>query len=260
VTLSFEQSVAKVAMDDIEGVIFARQAYGDSWRAEGGFSAYFNVKRKIDRFINLLKRDHAGPFYRVAREGDQLLARPDARVDPVTPTTVTGFYRDKYDLFGHIEADIAEGGETVLDTVRDLRRYLLLVEAYLVEQAIDLPISRDNMVKAEQKLADDFNELCAADVAPVTTTTFEQACVYHDQLLDAGLPLQVPYDLVKFNEEVAIPAMLELQEKIDAQDEERGLYIGLRRPFNPPARVFGRKEQAAQAEDSDHGRVSHEPG
>lgn len=136
-SLSFENSLQLVADDDVEALIESRIAYGDSWRAEGGFSAYFNIKRKIDRFVKLLGRD---------------------------PVQVADIKRERYDVFGHIQADLREGGETVLDTVRDLRRYLLLAEAFLVQSSVDLPLSRDNLAacarhaREEIQVAEDLDK------------------------------------------------------------------------------------------------------
>ena len=115
----FASSLQAVTEDDVTALIESRIHYGDSWRAEGGFSAWFNIKRKVDRLVKLMSRD-------------------------ATPT------RDRYDIFGHIQSDLAEGGEAVLDAVRDMRRYLILVEAHLVQQKVKLPPSRDN-VAAEKR-------------------------------------------------------------------------------------------------------------
>lgn len=120
---TFEQTVREVADSDVEGLIEARRLYGDSWRAEGGVSAYFNIKRKIDRFVNCLKR----PL--------EVVPGREPRV--------------QYDVFSHVKADLAVGGETVLDTIRDLRRYLNLAEAFLLEQGVELPLQRDNLAAAK---------------------------------------------------------------------------------------------------------------
>jgi len=56
-----------------------------------------------------------------------------------------GFTRERYDLFGHIRFDVAKGGEATLDAVRDMRRYLLLAEAYMLETGLEMPKDRDNL-------------------------------------------------------------------------------------------------------------------
>lgn len=137
--MNFDCSVEEIAEQDVNALIESRRHYGDSWRQEGGFSAWFNIKRKIDRLVQLMKRDPEPVFLGYEQE------------DGTDVTT-----RDRYDIFSHIVADVAEGGEKVLDAVRDLRRYLTLTEAYMVQQGYDLPQSRDNLLydkRHEQELA-----------------------------------------------------------------------------------------------------------
>jgi hypothetical protein len=153
---TFESSINLVAEQDVEGVIEARVLYGDSWREEGGFSAFFNIKRKIDRLVRCCKRP-------LETRGDQA--------------------RLPFDIFSQIRFDLNDGGETVLDAVRDLRRYLLLTEAFLVQEGVDLPLQRDNLAaalkaqRAEEQVAqevlhepssvslNDFGRLLAAEEA-----------------------------------------------------------------------------------------------
>jgi hypothetical protein len=130
-TLSFESALRQVAAQDVEGLIVARELYGDSWKAEGGFSAWFNIKRKIDRLVNCMKRE---PLI-LNRERSDL------------PTLT----RERYDIFSNILMDIAQGGEASLDAVRDLRRYLTLVEAELLLQGQSLPLQRDNKTAEERR-------------------------------------------------------------------------------------------------------------
>ena len=141
-TYSFENSIADIAEEDVEALIESRVHYGDSWRAEGGFSAFFNIKRKIDRFVKLLGRDHV-----VLKDKDG-----------------TSHERHRYDVFSHIQADLVQGGETTLDTIRDMRRYLLLTEAWMIQQGFNLPPSRDNILankrweEAQQAVAEEVNK------------------------------------------------------------------------------------------------------
>lgn len=150
---SFEDSIRHVADQDVEGVIEARVLYGDSWRAEGGFSAFFNIKRKIDRFVNCCKR----------------------------PLLVVGDRnRIPYDVFSQILFDLSGGGETVLDTVRDLRRYLLLVEAFLVQEGTVLPLQRDNLAAALKKagyrkeVSEQIQDLLQQPLVPSQQDTVDQ--------------------------------------------------------------------------------------
>jgi hypothetical protein len=80
---------------DITTLIKKYGEYGPSWKAEGGHSAFFNLKRKWDRIYNQSKKQG-------------------------------------WDLFAAFHADPSPQG--IIDDIGDLRRYLALVEAELMEQ------------------------------------------------------------------------------------------------------------------------------
>ena len=76
---------------DINALKKAEKSYGDSWRKRGGVGAFMMLARKWDRIEN-----------QTNKQG--------------------------YDLFAAIFADTTDAG--ILDDIRDLRRYLLLVESF----------------------------------------------------------------------------------------------------------------------------------
>lgn len=84
--------------------------YGGSWLKRGGVGAFMMLCRKWDRLETQLSRSDA-PF---CMDG--------------------GRSPSKYDIFEHVEAD--PRAESVLDDIRDLRRYLGLVEAELVARGV----------------------------------------------------------------------------------------------------------------------------
>ncbi len=107
-----EAALTKVAQQDIEGILVAEDEYDRSWCRRGGQGAFFTLARALDRLPVLVAR------------------QPKAG--------------DRYDIFQHcIESD----GTGVLDSVRDLRRYLLLVESELVRRGHKLPLQRHNVQK-----------------------------------------------------------------------------------------------------------------
>jgi hypothetical protein len=73
-------------------------SYGASWKKRGGVGAFMMLARKWDRLEEILQRSY------------------------------------KYDIFDGIQADTSGKDGSVLAEVRDLRRYLLLVEAEMVER------------------------------------------------------------------------------------------------------------------------------
>ena len=83
-----------LAMKDVDDLEKSEKSYGDSWRKYDGISAVMNLARKWDRIENQSKNK-------------------------------------KYDLFEAIKEDMSDEG--ILDDIRDLRRYCLLIESYMLE-------------------------------------------------------------------------------------------------------------------------------
>lgn len=113
--------LAEISSDDAKGLVMAQKSYGNSWKSRGGTGAFMMLARKWDRLEN-----------RVSRKLTVLgIENGSAEEIKATP----------YDIFEHIAAD--ERAEGIIDDVRDLRRYLLLVEAEMVARGFDA-VHRDN--------------------------------------------------------------------------------------------------------------------
>ena len=80
-----------LANADVTALEEAQKSYGDSWRSRGGVGAFMMLARKWDRIENQVKKQG-------------------------------------WDVFKTIYDD--PSNKCILDDIRDLRRYLLLVEAY----------------------------------------------------------------------------------------------------------------------------------
>lgn len=87
--------VLKIAHDDAEGVRVADKGYGASWKRRGGVGAFMMLARKWDR-LELRAQQHG------------------------------------WDVFEAIAKD--DRAEGIIDDIRDLRRYLLLVEAEMKQR------------------------------------------------------------------------------------------------------------------------------
>jgi len=86
--------IKNLTEEDIECLKNAEVSYGDSWRKRGGIGAFMMLARKWDRIEN-----------QTNKQG--------------------------YDMFAAIFADTTDTG--LLDDIRDLRRYLLLVESFTAQ-------------------------------------------------------------------------------------------------------------------------------
>lgn len=106
----FLQKVDTIAAEDVLGVRKAEKSYGDSWKRRGGVGAFMMLARKWDRLEKQVKENG-------------------------------------YDIFAAIEKDTRAEG--IIDDVRDLRRYLLLVEGEMRARGSEAAESthRDNAVK-----------------------------------------------------------------------------------------------------------------
>jgi hypothetical protein len=105
----FLEHLFTVAANDVEGLKKAQESYGNSWKARGGVGAFMMLARKWDRLEQQLRKIAT---VNRSREG----------LDNVQV--------GQYDIFGHVIADPRPEG--VIDDIRDLRRYLMLVEAELL--------------------------------------------------------------------------------------------------------------------------------
>ena len=91
--MGIEEALEEVAFYDVEALVNAEKSYGNSWKKRGGMGAFMMLARKWDRIENQVKTHD-------------------------------------YDVLKALQADGSETG--ILDDVRDLRRYLLLVESEIV--------------------------------------------------------------------------------------------------------------------------------
>ena len=84
------QTVEVIADEDCLGLTRSEESYGDSWKQRGGVGAFMMLARKWDRIEKQVLGHH-------------------------------------YDIFAAMEADQRDEG--ILDDIRDLRRYLFLIDA-----------------------------------------------------------------------------------------------------------------------------------
>ena len=109
----------KIGANDAEAVFKKDVDYGSSWKKRGGVGAFFVICRKWDRLEERVQRDirtEHDDFGVCIENSETLLDAPP------------------YDLFAHIAADPRDEG--ILDDIRDLRRYLMLVEEEMLHRHV----------------------------------------------------------------------------------------------------------------------------
>src|SRR3982750_1437901 len=100
--------VQAIAQGDAEALIKGDPKYGYSWKARGGVGAFMMLARKFDRLNYSLSPNS---------EANSLANLGKWLGKDVSP----------WDVLGALAADTRSEG--VIDDIRDLRRYLLLIEA-----------------------------------------------------------------------------------------------------------------------------------
>jgi hypothetical protein len=87
------ENMKNIAQEDVNTLRTAEESYGDSWKRRGGVGAFMMLARKFDRIENQSQK-HGWDVFKAG--------------------------------------DVYTGDEGLLDDIRDLRRYLILVENELV--------------------------------------------------------------------------------------------------------------------------------
>ncbi len=107
----------EIAQNDLQALQRAEQSYGDSWKRRGGVGAFMMLARKFDR-VEHQSNKHG------------------------------------WDVF---EAGAVYSGEAgLLDDIRDLRRYLLLVEQEILLQTEDT--TEDDTTNDNETVGDTYGE------------------------------------------------------------------------------------------------------
>lgn len=94
----YRDIIQHVSRDDVSRLLAKDREYGASWKRRGGVGAYMMMIRKIDRVM-------------------AIIPEPD------------GHPKHGFDVFAMLVDESVGGSEQLLDTMRDLRGYLTLIEA-----------------------------------------------------------------------------------------------------------------------------------
>lgn len=118
--------IDEVRRRDLATLREKERTYKGSWKASGGRSAWFMLRRKIDRLLNMLAPPPCLENFELGA-GVQM-----------TPEQVDWLERKlrAEDVFAMIDADPSGADGTVLAEIRDLRCYLTLVEAEMIARGV----------------------------------------------------------------------------------------------------------------------------
>ena len=131
-----------VAEEDIRFLKEKDRSYGASWKLAGGRSAWFMLRRKMDRMIQIMRRPDPPPNFHI---------NPTLSGEDLTTREAVDYLKASYlseDVFAKIEEDPSGKDGCVLAEIRDLRRYLLLVEAEMVSRGVVIPPVTEEELRA----------------------------------------------------------------------------------------------------------------
>lgn len=99
-----------IARDDVAHLKMKEATYRGSWKKRGGIGAFMMLSRKWDRIENMLEQPQTHDRGGVTRTAE------------------------RYDIFGEIVGNPTGEDGSILAEIRDLRRYLMLVEAEMMQR------------------------------------------------------------------------------------------------------------------------------
>lgn len=153
--MQFLEAVTKA---DVEHLREKEKTYKGSWKAAGGRSAWFMLRRKIDRLLVMMEE----PVWPESFGLQDLIeaSRTDWAKGGI-PCELSDWFREMVlagDVFYKIEAEPDGSDGTVLAEIRDLRRYLILVEAEMEARGVILHAPTANEVRSALKKMDQTGE------------------------------------------------------------------------------------------------------
>lgn len=132
------EHLAHVAASDVAFINWKDRAYGGSWKRSGGRSAWFMCVRMMDRLRVLLRQPEPPEDWirQSALETAKRIANDYAKSG--TSEVMDYLLRSltAQDVFAAIQAEPSGKDGTVLAVIRDLRRYLILIEAEMVARGV----------------------------------------------------------------------------------------------------------------------------
>lgn len=141
--LHYQIHMKSIADRDVRETIAKDTSYGGSWQKSGGRSAWFMLLRKMDRLQAMLSPPAQPTTFSLERAHQRLSDVKAGRINGELQVHAPNFEYlveslTSQDIFRAIEARPGGADGTPLAEIRDLRRYLLLVEAYAIDRGWDL--------------------------------------------------------------------------------------------------------------------------
>lgn len=131
-----------VVNEDVRCIMEKEQTYQGSWKRSGGRSAWFMLRRKIDRMLEMLKKPEEPKGFNLRNVQDTIKSVAKGSSLPGSPEATRAILDhllavyNSEDIFLKIQEDPTGQDGCVLAEIRDLRRYLTLVEAEMISRGV----------------------------------------------------------------------------------------------------------------------------
>lgn len=149
----YHEHLGKIANEDVRFLIERDKTYGGSWKESGGRSAWHMLTRKMDRLKEIMKRpippkhfdpNDLGVSITKLLHGDKLTIESKDTIaegvrylfDCLSAEDIFVTIQDQVSVEDSEEFGVQGGDGTALAEVRDLRRYLLLVESEMMTRGV----------------------------------------------------------------------------------------------------------------------------
>lgn len=158
---AYHNFLQKVVDEDVRFIKEREKLYKGSWARGGGRSSWFMIRRKLDRLIEMMAKPEEpkipgfspNPFKTAPHNSDIKIHQIKYLYDCFLSE----------DIFAKIEQDPSGQDSTVLSEIRDLRRYLILVESFVMAKGVVKEPELENGYKISKlgKLEDEIHPIDA---------------------------------------------------------------------------------------------------
>lgn len=128
-----------VVAEDVRTLREKEATYQGSWKRAGGRSAWFMLRRNMDRLLEMMRKPDDVHGFSIEDLDDAIEQAREKDADTNIDWSIIQYLRDCYvseNVFAKIRERPNGADGTVLAVMRDLRRYCMLVEAEMMARGV----------------------------------------------------------------------------------------------------------------------------
>jgi len=173
--------IRSIALSDVDVLHMKETTYRGSWKKAGGRSAWFMMRRNMDRLLSMM----APPATTLDRPLETVLSWTRAIENGTNDRSNDTVRRERADtirymmtlirsedIFAKIEENPFGTDGTVLACLRDLRRYLLLIESEMIARGVaNIEVAQPPLQARDERGCDKRAGKTIIEIKPATETT-----------------------------------------------------------------------------------------